>query len=331
MKKLFAGLTVGLMMFGGVVQAENEAVYNRATGTLNIPKVVVGADSYNVEMQQQGQGLTFGVINAAPSTSSSSSNIATYNPAAGTVNIPTVTVGADNYTVDMQQQGQGLIFTVTGATVVQPNTSSASLAGQAVIDLGSYGKLIHPVQVEGHWYYYWDRSGDGTSANTGALNGGHDYVTHDTLDAIFTEDINGVTGQNAYGVGNTTDTYRYATISGVHVALPTAGGQSSPPYGVNGINDYQPGTAVADGVTINPTYNDLLAIWDANNGAGTGAGMDALPSGWAYGGYWSATPFGSGHADVALVSGNVSLNVGDVDTYYDGGDGNYHYVGLEVL
>ncbi|MEI6029310.1 MAG: Ig-like domain-containing protein, partial [Betaproteobacteria bacterium] len=146
--------------------------------------------------------------------------------------------------------------------------SSGGVAGQSVIDLGSYGKLIAPVQVDGgKWYYFWDRSGDGTSANTGSLNGGSDYTTHDVLDGIFNQDINGVVG----GGGDTTDTYRYATINGVHLALPTAGGVTSPPYGAAGINAYQPGTAVGSATASNgsnaenATYNDLLAVWDAYN------------------------------------------------------------------
>ena len=74
-------------------------------------------------------------------------------------------------------------------------TPSAFVAGDAVIDLGSYGKLIAPVQVDGgQWYYHWDRSGDGTSADTGSLNGGVDYTTHDVLDGIFTQDIGGTGG-----------------------------------------------------------------------------------------------------------------------------------------
>ena len=77
-------------------------------------------------------------------------------------------------------------------------TPSAFVAGDAVIDLGSYGKLIAPVQVEGAWYYYWDRSGNGTSADTGSLNGGLDYTTHDVLDGIFTSTLSEV---NAGTVG----------------------------------------------------------------------------------------------------------------------------------
>lgn len=114
--RLLSGLTVGVLVFGGVAQAENEAIYNPATGSLSIPTVIVGSDSYNVDMQQQGQGLDFGVINAAPATSNSTSNVATFNTSTGSLSIPTVVVGAHSYTVVMQQQGPELNFTVTGAT-----------------------------------------------------------------------------------------------------------------------------------------------------------------------------------------------------------------------
>ena len=102
-----------------------------------------------------------------------------------------------------------------------------SLAGQSVIDLGStYGKLIAPVQVEGKWYYHWDRSGDGTSDNATAagqtpINGGVDWTTHVVLDDIFKYDINGII--NPVAGTDTTDTFRYATLNGVKVALPTYG------------------------------------------------------------------------------------------------------------
>lgn len=113
-------------MFGSVAWAENEATYNSATGIVNIPKVSVGSDYYQVEMTQQGQGLEFGVTSVTPSTSSSLLNIATYNPSIGTVYIPKVVVGSDSYTVNMQQQGQDLEFSVTDA---EPSTSSSSYSG----------------------------------------------------------------------------------------------------------------------------------------------------------------------------------------------------------
>ncbi len=191
-------------------------------------------------------------------------------------------------------------------------THKTSLAGDAIIDLGSSGKLIAPVQVEGKWYYYWDRSGDGTSANTGSLNGGMDSTTHNVLDGIFTQDVNGTVG----GGGNTTDTYRYATLNGVKVALPTANGGLAYP---NGINATQNGTIFdvntpSNGATS--SYDELLAIWDAYNGTGTGTNLNGTPPGWLASAYWSATPSASGHAEVALSTGYVpdftdinSLNV----------------------
>jgi len=217
-------------------------------------------------------------------------------------------------------------FTVT-ATDAAGNTADQAVAitvtnvgeaGEAMIDLGTYGKLIAPVQVEGNWYYYWDRSGDGTNADTGSLNGGKDITNHNVLDGIFTEDISGAPG----GGGNTTDTFRYATLNGVHLALPTANGGLAYP---NGINAFQPGTTYTDaGATSNgtaSTYDDLLAIWDAYNGVSTGTNIDGTPSGWRANGYWSATPSSDGHASVGLNAGFV------LDNY----DGFNSFVALQVL
>ena len=197
-----------------------------------------------------------------------------------------------------------------------------SPAGQDVIDLGEYGLLIAPVNVDGNWYYYWDRSGDGTSANSGTLNGGKDYTTHDVLDNIFKYDINGnmETADNAVGVeGDTDNTFRYATLNGVKVAVPTQGD-------AGGTSSYRPGTAIDNSPVgeDNPIYDDLLAIWDGYNGSGTEAGVinNGTPSGWDMHNYWSATPSDSGHASVALYNGYVS----DRPDVYP-----YHYVALQVL
>ncbi len=53
---------VGLI---GMAQAENEATYSAGTGSLNIPKVLVGSTYYQVDMQQ-GDGLNFSVTTATP-------------------------------------------------------------------------------------------------------------------------------------------------------------------------------------------------------------------------------------------------------------------------
>ncbi|MDP3252684.1 MAG: hypothetical protein Q8M77_12340 [Hydrogenophaga sp.] len=78
------------------------------------------------------------------------------------------------------------------------------------------------------------------------------------------------------------------------------------------------GTTASSGLKNNATYNDLLAIWDAYNGAGTGTGSSGAPPNWAnvvFGDkYWSATPGagdpGVNDVTVALYSGYVSLSSG---------------------
>lgn len=208
-------------------------------------------------------------------------------------------------------------------TIKNDDAAPASAQAKSVIDLGpDYGKLIAPVNVDGHLYYYWDRSGDGTSENKkgAGYNNTVDRIDHDTLDRLFIEDINGQTGSN----GNTDNTYRYATINGVHVALPTCGNGSDM---VNSAY-YTVGTTVGGSPTssgsaaINSTYDDLLAIWDAYNGVGTGTKSNGTPPGWldnTY--YWSATPSTTGHTIVQISGGFVALGK---DSYTD-------YVALEVL
>ena len=89
------------------------------------------------------------------------------------------------------------------------------ISGQAVIDLGNFGKLILPVEVDGgHWFYYWDRSGDGSAADTGSLNGGVDFLTRSDLIALFKQDINNSTNAS----GATDNTYRYGWLNDVHLA-----------------------------------------------------------------------------------------------------------------
>ncbi len=194
--------------------------------------------------------------------------------------------------------------------------------GQAVIDLGSqYGKLINPVTVDGgRVYYYWDVSGDGTSSDTkgaGYANS-RDYVSHDWLDTLFQQDVNGrVEGENGapvvYQDGNTDNTYRYATLNGVKLALPTVGNGDD--FIGSGEYGYRNGTAV-QGTANNPTYDDYLAIWDAYNGTGTGTVMNGTPPGWVDDNfYWSATPAASGHAYLYLSTGGVNVTYDSLGTY----------------
>jgi hypothetical protein len=218
-------------------------------------------------------------------------------------------VGADNvYNINVIATDPDHNATTQAVAITVTNVADS--AGTTTINLGSYGNLIAPVQVEGNWYYFWDMSANGSA-------GAGDSVNHNFLDALFNHDINGVTNTtiaNADGLFGTTDTYRYATISGVKVAVATVG-MGTLSYGL------QPGTSVNSGAVNNPTYDDLLAIWDAGNGAGTGTGASGLPVTWGNGGYWSSTPSTSGHAYVTYT-GTV------VNTIDNGGAS---YVVLQVL
>jgi hypothetical protein len=66
---------------------------------------------------------------------------------------------------------------------------------------------------------------------------------------------------------------------------------------------------------VNATYNDLLAVWDAYNGTGTGvstvayvSAVNGTPPGWKDNSYWSATSSATFHALVELFTGGVVLN-----------------------
>lgn len=176
----------------------------------------------------------------------------------------------------------------------KPIGSHDSPSGQSVIDLGDYGKLIAPVHIDNDgdgtadsWFYYWDRSGDGTSASSGSLNGGKDYTAREVLDSIFKYDING----NLDTDGKTDNTYRYATLNGVKVALPTLVGGSDRDY-----------------LLDNQAYTDLAEIWDTYN---NGYEPDATPPGWQSMYYWSATPSANGHSAINLDDGFITE--GNVD------------------
>jgi hypothetical protein len=198
----------------------------------------------------------------------------------------------------------------TDQTVAFTVTDRVVEAGQSIIDLGSYGKLIAPVQVDGKWYYFWDRNGDG-AANTTLTNGTRDYTTHDFLDALFRHDINGVTNTsavNADGHIGTTNDYRFATLNGVNLALPTVG---------DGTINATSAKFLAD----NQTYTDLVEIWDTHN---TGYRTSGTPIGWDNYIYWSATPSTEGHA-------TVDYRDGEVYTKLYSNDQDYNYVALQVL
>jgi hypothetical protein len=129
-------------MSSGAAWAVNEATYNAGTGVVNMPKVSVGAAYYNVDMSQQGPGLDFLVTAASPATSTSSENIATYNANNRTLHIPTVIVGADRYTADLAQIGEGYYFSVTSATLAPVTATPGRIpdTGQTTSYIAAFGE-----------------------------------------------------------------------------------------------------------------------------------------------------------------------------------------------
>jgi hypothetical protein len=208
--------------------------------------------------------------------------------------------------------------TATDAAGNSESTSTTfTIEPPAVIDLGDDGQLIHPVYIDGHYYYYWDKNGDGLGIENGNPAGVEDMFTHDELDAIFIYDANGNAIPSLPGEEetDTTDTYRYAELGGYQVALPTFGAET---YGI------QTGTEIDNNPPgeINPTYDDLVAIWDAFESGTNLTSENGTPPEWANGEYWSSTQFDeTKHYFVDMTSGYVGTNA-ETDT---------NYVAVEVI
>ena len=251
-----------------------------------------------------------GVVTVSAETGAST--VVTFSRIGGGTVTKTVTgtgspVGVSLLDADLTTLGLGTINVTVVATDLAGNASNSatssftydnyvSPAGNAVINLNSYGNLIAPVQVEGSWYYYWDRSGDG-------VWGAADRISYFTLNGIFTSST--------------------VTLNGVRVALPSL------TISVFDENRNQAGTSYSDaGSTTNgtssATYDSLLAIWDAYNGTGTGTNISGVPTNWAPNNYWSST---------YKTNNNGPLNYITLNTGYVGNDEDnaLMYVALRVL
>ena len=192
--------------------------------------------------------------------------------------------------------------------------------GQATIGLGgTYGTLVSPVNIDGRTYYLWNHG-------VHQFNTGWDAL----LDNIFKYDING--GLNPNVSAGATETYRYATLNGVMVALPTAGVQvDESGFVAFGGASFNQGTVVNSASAYNNTYSDMLAVWDAYNGAGTSMSNDGRS--WnplahtnvRY--FWTATPT---KVDGATSGNHVQFDMqtGNAASYADNGIFN---VMVEVL
>jgi hypothetical protein len=114
------------------------------------------------------------------------------------------------------------------------------------------------------------------------------------------------------------ETYRYATINGIKVALPRLGTSDS---NLLNINNYPTGTSYSDSGSesngsLNSTYDDLLAVWDAYNGTSLNSNINGIPPGYQETTYWSATPH-------QALPGNYFLH--EQKNGYIGSRGSYQY------
>jgi VCBS repeat-containing protein len=280
---------------GAVTISGNTAVGSVLTATSTVADVE-GLGTLSYSWYATANGTTTAISGATGST---------YTLASGDAG-KTITAKV-SYT-DGGGTAESVVSTATAAvTAVTP--------GQAVIDLGGSGKLITPVQVEGKWYYYWDRSGNGNNVDTGTLNGGTDKVTHDVLDTIFNQDINGNVNPNG-ATADTNDVYRYATINGVQLSLPTMNGNLA--YGRTPANTP---SVSGGGATNNSVYDEWLALWD---------NYLYSPYGWVNEGiYWTATKTGDQKHEAIFTADGSNYGPGTTNT--GANDTNARNVALQVV
>jgi flagellin len=271
-----------MKLLDGSFQSKNIQIGAGNTASDQMSLSIVNSDSY-------GLGLS------SSSTQGTGSTVGSTALASGALTINGTAIGAGGSAsakdvaaaINLQSATTGVIATARATVSTAATPASSGVA--SVINLGSgNGQLIAPVQVDGgKWYYYWDRDGSG-SANIADYFSSSGNYTRSQLFATFKEDVNGVVG------ASTNNTYRYATLNGVRLALPTIGGSDSLPYGPNGTERLQPNTSVVLN-EVNNAYDDLLAIWDAyaawNNSYSSGYyGWNGAPPGWSGDSYISATP-----------------------------------------
>ena len=272
-----------MKLLDGSFQSKNIQIGAGNTASDQMSLSIVNSDSYGLGLNSsstQGTGATVGSTALASGALTINSTAIGASASASAKDLAAA--------INLQSAATGVIATARATVSTAATPASSGVA--SVINLGSgNGQLIAPVQVDGgKWYYYWDRDGSGSANNADYFaSSGNNYTnyTRDQLFAVFKEDVNGVVG------ASTNNTYRYATLNGVRLALPTIGGSDSLPYGPNGFGS-QPNTSVVLN-EVNSAYDDLLAIWDAYATFSIARGYDAYdgkPPGWHFDSYISATP-----------------------------------------
>jgi uncharacterized delta-60 repeat protein len=263
---------------------------------------------------------------------------ASINAALANVTFTPTAAGAASIAISLSD---GIAAPVAGTYAMQAAAAPAYTPGQAVIDLGEFGRLINPVHVDGQFYYAWDLNGDGVhngqQVSTGKFNANgvvvnaagsgyqFDFLeTHNVLDELFVFQNDFATAKS---VADTTDSHRFVTLNGVKLALPPLGHGSA----TLATQQFFAGTSINNTPAgeDNPSYNDLLAIWDGFNGSAmvtntTGLSTpetNGLPAAWSNGFYAAATPSPNGHALFSFTTGFAN-NASDFNT---------HFMALQVI
>ncbi len=271
-----------------------------------------GANSGNATVSSTELGTAYLVKTGGPGTSVTVSNVASITNADG-ARWNSVTIDAVNTSKSLSLEGLAdgtyTLYTADAAgNLSAASTNKYSVIG-GTISLGNgNGQLLGGLQVEGKWYYYWDKDGNGAA---------NDTMTMDALETIMKGSSTGTV---------VTETNNTFTLNGLTLALPTRG--TSNGWGYQPSTAWSSATNGADTATnSNTTYNDYMAIWDYLNGStvggatngsgGTYSGQNAtLPSNWTNASnpnFWSSTPGNSG------THGMVNPNVGYYESLNDAG------------
>ena len=293
-----SGLPSRLIIDGDVIAAPEISSGLLIAGVLALGSVVVvglalgGGGSDNtaadtalakIEAYNNGDGTTPAALTVADYTAAGITGVTAANLAAVNANVLAAATGG----ADTAPEVQALVNTL-------PPAAKIDLSGEA----GFGGQLIAPVQllINGvtRTFYYWDRSGDGTSS-------GADTITHNVLDNLFNAGLD---------TTDATSDRSYTMADGTVLRLPTLGTTVG--------RDVDSDETVASSTENQTVLDGLAAIKDAFDGPGMGAGV---PAGWAVS-YWSATSTGAGeHAVLYLTGGNSNRQ----------SDGVNVYVALEVV
>ena len=329
---------------GALVNHSLGAISGSGTITLSAGATLtlgVGLNNANIKFVLDGGTLNLGAlthalgtmtVNAPSTLDFSSAGNATLTVSALTLN-NAATLTASNWSLDNDHfYATSVTGTPSRNTLNQPPLNQITMATYPAtqtlwtggsneilvftstlnpsIDLGSYGKLIHPKViasgVNAGVYYFWDLNGNNTA-------GAGDSQSHNALDALFTQNASGVV--TATGKG-TTNTVRFATLNGVQLAL-MSWAEFSPVASAGAPTGWAGGNYWLSGDDSNPSWHQF-----GITGSGSVNAADDVTGMWvalkAMSGFeatfWDTTG-GNGVVDGGSGTWNAALN------HWTGSDG----------